>query len=277
MGPRGWRRAAAVLLLLAGAHSCAPAAPLNLPADPRSLGTGCVLGASPLDGTLSANPAAGAWGASPAFAASHARPFGLAALDRASLSLFLPLHHLAAGLDLGGYGGELYAERRIAVRAALPLGPRLALGLAAGYTNVSIEGYGTSGSLSFSLGALLRLGGASAGIALDPVAAQPLAHFGNARQPRRGTLSLRVPVTGRLVLHADLAAEQARSRPETAVGMEAQLGHGLVLRGGYTASARRLHLGLGVTVAGLSATGSADHHPWLGWTRAFGIRWRGRE
>jgi len=85
------------------------------------------------------------------------QPYGLTELSTGSLALVQPLSFGSVGLFASRYGFSLYRETEWALSFGLPLVDRLDAGVGICYNVLSIEGYGTAGTLGINAGILIRL------------------------------------------------------------------------------------------------------------------------
>ncbi len=242
------------------------------PEGARAGGTGCSLAADPLDpASRAVNPAAAALRRSWAFTAAFSRPFELAELDRFRFDAAGPLGRFVLGAWAGGQGRTLYTERETGLSLSRRLDPRIALGAGLAYRRAEINGYGAEGGFGADLGALLTGGRWSLGGCVRNVYASPYDRFGDRPAPR-ALLALQVNPTDKLSVFTEVEWERHYA-PALRLGVEGEVYPGLRLRAGYDGGTDRLHLGIGLRVGALGVDGGYDQHPWLGWTRAFGLTW----
>lgn len=237
------------------------------------LGTGCSYSADPFHPSgRETNPAAAAWSSGWALAGSYARPFDLKEFDRVRIDAVLPLPGVVAGISASSFGSELYSERSLSLTASHRVTPWLAAGLGLGRAEVAIEHYGSDSAWMLDAGLLLHTETFDAALACPNLAATRLERYSDTPLPRQGIASLRLHPGERLTLLCEVRTEKG-FHPGYGIGAEMKLFPSLTLRTGYETETERLHIGLGITVAGGQVDGSYDHHSLLGWSKAFGFSW----
>ena len=171
------------------------------------------------------------------------------------------------------YGFEDFRETHfglgVARAVAVSASRFVHVGVALGYTSVSITDYGSDGALGLSLGALMEvLPGLDFGFHAYNLNRPELTEL----DPLRSGLSVGLayrPVEQALVL---LSADKDVDFPVSfRGGVEVQPVDVLFLRAGFTTEPVRFSTGVGVGVGILRADVAAERHEVLGWTPAFGF------
>lgn len=263
-----------VLLLLAIlSFAPAQAALEERASNPVALGSGCSMASNPLNPTgRSVNPAAASWATRYAATAGYARPFDLEALDQVQLNVILPFRSNVAGLNVYSFGSSLYSELAVMGNLSRRLTPWLAVGLSAGTGEISIKNYGTDRTWMADAGLVFYQPHVQLGISSVNLVATEMERYGTDPVPREGVVSLSIIPDDRLRFMTEYVATQYRT-PAFRFGGELMIYQNLFLRSGFDTDTERIHLGLGFSFDGFQVDGSYDHHPWLGWTRAFGVGW----
>ena len=210
--------------------------------------------------------------------ASQAYGLGELRLAGASAAVPLALGTLAASARV--YGTEGYSETRIAGGLArdvsLSTTRRLAVGLAAGYDAVAIDGFGSTGSVHLAVGiqgdvvpsvragfALRNVIGLADDAETDltrPLGAVPSIAAGVAYQPSDRAL---------LALDLDQSMEGDLS---VRAGLEARVVDALALRAGIGTAPVRFSAGIGVNAGPLAVDVAVERHETLGLTPAVSIQ-----
>jgi len=218
------------------------------------------------------NPAAGSEITQWAMSASFARSFNLQEFDRFQLAASAPLGSWTVGIWGSGFGHELYSERTAGLNLSYPIYQRLQVGLGISGTQVHVKNYGYDFGSSADLGLHWGWQRLNVGMVIQNVVSSEFVRFAGNGAPRRGELAIRIVATSKLLLFVDAIYEDDHDLGMR-VGVEAWLFDPLAVRAGYDSSSDRLHLGLAIKWSGLCGQGAYDHHPWLGWSQAFGMQW----
>lgn len=237
------------------------------------LGFACTAAADPLHPAARAyNPAGAAlrstWGVSSAFS----RSFGLREFDRFRIDATGPAGPANAGVWFSSFGRELYSERAAGVSASTRLLGPVHAGAGISYGQVRVRNYGSDGFWSADLGLFAQVRSVSVGGSVLDVASTPLSDFGEHVPRRKAFLAASWRLDDRISLHLEAPFEQDHPAAIRA-GVRARLFEALEVRAGYDSASERLHLGLAVYWRWFAAEGAYDHHPWLGWSEAFGVSW----
>lgn len=236
------------------------------------LGLGCSLASDPFDPSARAwNPAAASQADRLAFRIGYARPYGLKELDQIRLDVVYPFGSRVVGLGVSSFGGELYSERQLSLSLSQRIGP-LAVGTAIGQQQINIDNYGDDHAWFADAGLLLDLTYVQLGAGATNLFSTTMERYGADQVPSQGVVSLRILLDPRYSLMLESQVEEFHA-PAFHFGGEVELYPNVRARLGYDTAAKRMHLGLGLSVEGLLIDGSYDNHPYLGWTRAFGFGW----
>ena len=239
-----------------------------------ALGMGCSLASDPFNPAgRSVNPAAAAFADGFAFQIGFQRSYDLPELDRIHLNAIYPWQSRIIGLSVSSFGGDLYGERTVMLSISQRLTPWFAIGMAGGRAEVSIDRYGSDSAFLGDAGLLFYHRYVQLGIGGSNLVAQGMERYGSDPVPSQGVVSLRISPDQRFAITLESSVEKGLP-PGFRFGGELRVYPNLLVRSGFDNRTERIHLGLGFLFDGLAVNGSYDHHPYLGWSKAFDLGWR---
>lgn len=219
------------------------------------------------------NPAAASCSPGYQFAAAYVRSFGMASLDRLRVDLLYARTLWAVGVGASSFGGELYSERVATISASTRIHPRVTVGLGGSVAQVELKRYGSDQAFTGDAGLLLHLGSVTMGAAIEHLAATPFKRFSSNRPARNARMGASIALQDDWRLHAALEFCE-NEQPTARFGLELQLFPALQLQAGYDTAQERMGLGLSMLIGPWRGASAVDHHPYLGWSRAFSVAWR---
>lgn len=239
----------------------------------RSLALGRA--ATALQGDVWGHHNPSSWSTLPSRAASAfaSQAFGLSELRVGAVAYAEPTPYGTFATTARTYGFEDFRETHFGLgyaRAfAVSASRSVHVGLALGYTSVSITEFGSGGALGLSLGAMMEvLPGLDFGFHAYNLNRPELTEFDPLSSGLEAGLAYR-PVEQALVL---LSVDKDVDFPISfRGGLEVQPVDVLSLRAGFTTEPVRFSTGVGVAVGVLRADVAAERHEVLGWTPAFGF------
>lgn len=226
------------------------------------------------------NPAAWAGLAGPTLGIEATRPFGLGELTAGAATAAYPASVGVGTLSARAFGADGYRETRLAVgfarSVALSRSRTLDVGVAVGYDGLSIDGFGSTGSVLVSAGVQ---GEAVPGLRVGLGARNVGGFFRDAeadlRQPLSAVPAIAVGLAYRAAPEATLvldAEQDLEAELSVRAGLEVRPVAPLALRLGVGTAPVRLSGGLGVLAGPLRADVAVERHEELGVTPAVSIQ-----
>ncbi|GBE30265.1 hypothetical protein BMS3Bbin04_01297 [bacterium BMS3Bbin04] len=218
------------------------------------------------------NPAAGsrliAWN----YSASFSRSFNLPEFDRFQLAAAGPFGRSTVGGWASGFGRTLYSERSAGMNYSHPLYHELQGGVGLTYSQIQVKNYGSDFTVSGDFGLFWDDDRFTAGISVNNFPSLPMSKFADTTLPIGVQASGIIPVGQTVRVLAEIAYLENQ---DVAIrgGVEVWILPLLAIRMGYDSGTERVHLGLAIAWQGWTGQGAYDHHPWLGWSNAFGLQW----
>ncbi|MCH8485282.1 MAG: hypothetical protein LAT75_00350 [Candidatus Cyclonatronum sp.] len=216
----------------------------------------------------------GAWAvfANPALSAGSPRSvsfygirnYGFAELTDAAMAATYQVLGGVAASGLHTYGDELYRETRLRLGYSYGYAGFYA-GFALNYTHLLIQGYGSAGAAAIDIGLAwevipeLRFGARAANLNRG--------RAGEAREelPAEFALGLAYTISEKALFALD-AVKDVRFPLAFRAGLEMELSHAFVLRGGLTTAPQTFSAGAGYRFANFHINLVAQQHYVLGWS-----------
>lgn len=239
----------------------------------RSLGVTLAADADNVEGR-SANPSAGAFLTGWNLAVAGGRQFGLTELSEARVDAGFGTGPWVVGISGFGLGDRVYRERSGQLSLSRRLFPSLAIGAGVRHERLEIEGYGSDGRTSLSVGLLYRHRLADFSLAASHLLGSEIESFSLPSPEPAVIAALMLPLPG----DVRLRGEGVWRNGETLVlhfGVETPLARGVTALAGYASETERIHIGLLISAGRWIAGTGMDHHPLLGWSRTVGLLARG--
>ena len=224
-----------------------------------------------------ANPAT--WATLPGRAVSFfaTQPFGLDALRLGAAQYVEPTSVGAFAVDVRAFGFDAYRETRGALGYARSFAfdsvRTLAVGARLAYEQLAIEGFGSAGAATLSVGWLARVL-PDVLVGFHAANLNGAAWAGREALPRTFALGLAYRPAPALQLLLD-AYKDIDFPVSVRGGLEALPVAALALRAGVATEPVRFTAGAGVRLGRIAADVAAERHEALGWTPgvSFGLRW----
>jgi len=239
----------------------------------EQLGMGVSSVADPISASARVlNPAAGSKLVTWNYSASFSRSFNLPEFDRFQMAAAGPFGKSTVGGWASGFGRTLYSERSAGINYSRPLYNELQGGIGLTYSQIQVKNYGSDFTFSGDFGLFWDDDHFTAGISVDNLLSLPMSKFADTTLPSGIQASGIIPVGQTLRILAECAYLENH---DVAIrgGAEVWILQPLALRIGYDSGTERVHLGMAINWQGWTGQGAYDHHPWLGWSNAFGLQW----
>jgi len=198
----------------------------------------------------------------------YQRPFGLTDLNYGALSGNFSILSLQAGFGAVSLTSPLFSEQTFVGALAHNFRNRLHYGIAASFWRTSIQGYGSSGSLSLDLGLLFPV---SHDITFG-MSAHNLnrASRGSDPLPQRINSGFSFKTSQRLILNFEIHKE-TKFDPEMRYGVELLPFKALAIRAGTANNPRRFSAGFGFSFKNVNIDYAFLTHNELGVTHKFSL------
>ncbi len=237
----------------------------------RHQGMGGTVAAHSMDaGTLLGNPAGLAQIASFQASVDYANLYGMRELNAAFFTTAIPTRFGTVGIGNSGFGNKLYREQTFAAGYAGSFGQSVWWGMAARYNYLSIEKYGSAGTVAIDAGLVARLTGRlHLGMLIRNI---NRAYIGQARDPLPHFLATGIsyqPIPS-LLLAMDVQKE-VRSPVSIHAGAEFSLLKRLFLRAGFMTRPDHITFGCAFQFSRFIAGYAALLHHELGLTNQFSL------
>jgi len=202
------------------------------------------------------------------------RRFMLKALSVYSLALAVPVPPGAFGLSFVRFGSPAFHQQKLGIAYGRSLGDKLSIGLQADYLAVSMQQYGSAGTLTFEAGCLLHITPQlHAGFHVFNPPARQLDKSGQEDIPVVYTAGAGYEVSDAFLLSAELIRESARSIT-TRLMSEYKVMAQLSLQLALSTDPQLSGAGIRFSWEGLHIHLYGNYHPQLGLTPATAIVWQ---